>query len=198
MDWMVEVTTSFKCFERTYYTAMTIMDKFLIASHQHKTELSDKDVLSIGIVSLYLASKFNDIHPIHSQIVAEKISHGTKTKSEIIADEEHYLKVLGARVDFVTPFDFHEAYIGVIANNISVSLSGLKGDQIFYGFCNEMITPLSNMTLYLVKMVIQCNDFQSYSYSVQALACIYAANAFIKHSKSYRGESSVRFNKLVN
>jgi hypothetical protein len=26
IDWMIEVTASFKCFDRTYYNAMTIID----------------------------------------------------------------------------------------------------------------------------------------------------------------------------
>jgi len=33
LDWMVEVTYSFKCAPRTYFLAITIFDKYLIASH---------------------------------------------------------------------------------------------------------------------------------------------------------------------
>lgn len=32
-DWMIEVTTSFKCCQRTYFLAMTIFDRYMIASH---------------------------------------------------------------------------------------------------------------------------------------------------------------------
>ena len=33
LDWMIEVTFSFKCSPRTYFLAVTIFDKYLIASH---------------------------------------------------------------------------------------------------------------------------------------------------------------------
>jgi hypothetical protein len=33
LDWMIEVTFSFKCCIRTYFLAVTIFDKYLIASH---------------------------------------------------------------------------------------------------------------------------------------------------------------------
>ena len=33
LDWMIEVTFSFKCAPRTYFLAVTIFDKYLIASH---------------------------------------------------------------------------------------------------------------------------------------------------------------------
>lgn len=31
-DWMIEVCTSFKCAPRTYFLAVTILDKYLLAS----------------------------------------------------------------------------------------------------------------------------------------------------------------------
>ena len=43
-DWMIEVTTSFKCCPRTYFVAMAIFDKYLIASHQFGTVHLNKDI----------------------------------------------------------------------------------------------------------------------------------------------------------
>jgi hypothetical protein len=166
MDWMIEVTTSFKCFGRTYFNAMTIIDQYLIASHQNQDVKTDKDILSIGITSLYLASKFDDTHPIHSKIIADKIAHGSMTKSDIIDAEEHFLDVLGMRVDFITHYDFHEAYMASIENQVSKALKDFPVDNIFANFCKDMMKPLSDMTVYMMKQVIQCNDFQSYSISI--------------------------------
>ena len=41
------------------------------------------------------------------------------------------------------------------------------------------------MALLLTKMAIQCVDFSAYSPSVLALSAIYAATAFLKHSRTY-------------
>jgi hypothetical protein len=78
-DWMIEVTTSFKCSTRTYFLALNIFDKYLIASHHNGVVLANKDVHSVGVISMYLASKFEDVFPLHSKIVSEKIAHGTMT-----------------------------------------------------------------------------------------------------------------------
>jgi hypothetical protein len=75
VDWMVEVTTSFKCTIRTYFLAVAIFDSYLRAQQGVKV-LENSDVHKIGIGAMYLASKYEDIYPLHSKVVSEKISHG--------------------------------------------------------------------------------------------------------------------------
>ena len=75
VDWMVEVTTSFKCTVRTYFLAVAIFDTFL-RFQQGRKVLENSDVHSIGVGTMYLASKYEDIYPLHSKVVSEKISHG--------------------------------------------------------------------------------------------------------------------------
>ena len=77
LDWLVEVSSSFKCSTRAYFLAVTIFDKVHIASHQHGTVLCNKDIHPIGVVSIYMASKFEDVYPLQAKIVAEKIAHGS-------------------------------------------------------------------------------------------------------------------------
>lgn len=84
---MIEVTTSFKCCPRTYFLALKVFDNYLIASHHTGTVLSNKEVHSIGVISMYLASKFEDVFPLHSKIVSEKIAHGTMSPKQIVAEE---------------------------------------------------------------------------------------------------------------
>jgi len=78
VDWMVEVTTSFKCTIRTYFLAVAIFDNF-IRSMQGTKVLENSDVHLIGVGTMYLASKYEDIYPLHSKVVSEKISHGAFT-----------------------------------------------------------------------------------------------------------------------
>lgn len=33
----------------------------------------------MGLTSMYIASKYEDIHPLHSRIIADKIAHGATT-----------------------------------------------------------------------------------------------------------------------
>jgi hypothetical protein len=60
-----------------------------------------------------------------------------------------------------------------------------------------MIGPLQNMSLLLVKMSLQCLDFCAYSPSIVVLSSLYASTAFVKHSKTYRGDFTSKFCQLV-
>ena len=79
VDWMVEVTTSFKCTIRTYFLAVALFDGYFRAM-QGKKVLENSDVHLVGIGCMYLASKYEDIYPLHSKVVSEKISHGAFTQ----------------------------------------------------------------------------------------------------------------------
>jgi hypothetical protein len=69
-DWMIEVTTNYKCMDRTYFLTMAIMDKFMISSNQHNHVLSNQDMHMVGITCLFLASKFEDVRPISAKIIS--------------------------------------------------------------------------------------------------------------------------------
>ena len=37
--------------------------------------MENGDVHGVGVAAMYLASKYEDIYPLHSRVVSEKISH---------------------------------------------------------------------------------------------------------------------------
>ena len=83
VDWMVEVCTSFKCSERTWFLAVILFDEYLYLTGEmiknksiiKKPCLKNSDVHALGIAAIYLASKYEDVIPIHSLVAHEKISH---------------------------------------------------------------------------------------------------------------------------
>ena len=109
-DWMIEVCTSFKCCPRTYFLSVTILDKYLIASHQHGVILENKDIHSVGVTAMYMASKYEDVFPLHSRIVSEKIAHNAISPQDIVKKEREFLNLFEFEMDFVTHFDFHQTY----------------------------------------------------------------------------------------
>ena len=86
-DWLIEVCTSFKCSQRTYFLSATILDKYLTASHHHGIVLENKDIHKGGVVAIYLASKYEDVFPLHSKIVSEKIAHNAISPLQIVGME---------------------------------------------------------------------------------------------------------------
>ena len=92
VDWMVEVTTSFKCTVRTYFLAVALFDEYLRAQQGVKV-MENSDVHGVGVAAMYLASKYEDIYPLHSRVVSEKISHGAFSQKSILKREEEFLKL---------------------------------------------------------------------------------------------------------
>ena len=74
VDWLIECCHSFNCDERTWFLAQAIFDKYLILNKDVKV-LKNAEVHKIGIISLYLASKYQDIIPLNSMTAYEKIGH---------------------------------------------------------------------------------------------------------------------------
>ena len=72
--------------------------------------LQNKDVHSIGVTSMYLASKYEDIFPLHSKIVSEKIAHKAISAKDILKREKEFLEIFDYEIDFVTHYDFHQTY----------------------------------------------------------------------------------------
>jgi 23S rRNA maturation-related 3'-5' exoribonuclease YhaM len=59
---------------------------------------------------MYLASKYEDIFPLHSKIVSEKIAHKAISPKDILKKESEFLRMFDFQIDFVTHFDFHQTY----------------------------------------------------------------------------------------
>jgi len=104
LDWLVEVTTTFKCSEKTYYLAVALFDNFLFA---FPAQLQNNDVHGIGITALYISSKCEDTHSLSSEVISERISHGAYTPAQIKAREMIMLRTLEFSVDLVTFYDLH-------------------------------------------------------------------------------------------
>lgn len=119
VDWMVEVTTSFKCTTRTYFLAVAIFDGYL-RGKQGNTVLENSDVHQSGVGCMYLASKYEDIYPLHSKVVSEKISHGAFTQKQILAREEEFLLGFQFEMDFITAYDLHQSYAHLIRKRYGI------------------------------------------------------------------------------
>lgn len=105
--------------------------------------------------------------------------------------------MLDFSVDFVTHCDFFETYVAKIQYRFNELCREENTEANFIEYGNQLIQPLSAMTMMLVKMSLQCLDFCNYSQSIIVLASLYASTAFVKHSKTYRGDFTNRFCQYV-
>lgn len=60
---------------------------------------------------MYMASKYEDIFPLHSKIVSDKIAHKAISSKDILKKEEEFLATFEYEMDFITHYDFHHTYV---------------------------------------------------------------------------------------
>ena len=91
VDWMIEVLSSFNCNINTFFVSLDIMDSYL-AKTSHRFDV--KQIHLIGVTSMLLASKQEEIIPFKVSTVVEKMTHGKISTKEIVALEIDILQTL--------------------------------------------------------------------------------------------------------
>ena len=71
---------------------------------------------------MYLSSKYEDVLPLHSKVVSEKIAHNAISPKQIIAKELEFLRLFDFQVDFATPYDFWQTYTDKIEKQTMFNL----------------------------------------------------------------------------
>lgn len=115
VDWMVEVSSQFKCSDKAYFLCVAMFDKYFTAAMQNGVSLSNKDVHLIGVTTMYMASKFEDVFPLNSHTMSEKIAHGSLSLKDVTKAEQSFLKIFDFQIDFITALDFHHLFTDLIS-----------------------------------------------------------------------------------
>ena len=154
VDWMVEVLTNFKCNDQTFFMSVNLMDRYL-------KEKKEKKLISelhlIGVTSMFLASKYEDILPLRMDMVHEKIAHGKLSPESIRVYEQDMLVTLEYILQAPTVLEFLKRY------------------------CKTLVCPsddkslIEKMSLYLAKMSLHDYYFCSVKPSKIAISSIYVA-----------------------
>jgi hypothetical protein len=107
IDWIIEVTSKVECTSQTLFLSIAILDRFLQNS---RTSYKNSNLHLIGVVSMLLASKFEEIQGMdiafmYSQVVHEKISEKEMADFEMRMFEDLQFTVLTP-----TEYEFLEVY----------------------------------------------------------------------------------------
>jgi len=72
IDWMVEVLTTFKTSDQAFFLSVNLLDRYFKESDR---VLSGPDLHLSGIVTMFIASKYEDVIPLLMRTVINKIGH---------------------------------------------------------------------------------------------------------------------------
>ena len=155
IDWLIDVNNRFHYKEETLYTTIYIMDRYL-----SKKVIKRKRFQLLGITSLFIASKLNEIYFRRISDYAF-ISDNTYTQDEIKIMEEDISKALNFDFLFPSPLSFFE----ILSKKL-----GLYEDlnSYYYGQC-------------LMQTFLMDIRSLNYSYSTIACTCCYIVMKFYKN-----------------
>ena len=81
VDWMIEVLSSYKMNEDTFFRAIKIMDKFLFKT---TSKQQVKDLHLIGVAAMFSACKYEQIYPIKLETMYDRIARKKFKRTEIL------------------------------------------------------------------------------------------------------------------
>ncbi len=97
---MLLVLNSFqKSSSRTFFLAVNILDRVFAAKKDLGVKLDKHHLHLYGIVSIFIASKFEDYSPITLQQVIEDAAHLKFNQTEILQAERDILQTLNFKVN---------------------------------------------------------------------------------------------------
>lgn len=108
VDWMIEVLTNFRCEDQTFFMAVNLLDRYL-KGQQSSQEVADLHLM--GVTSMFIASKYEDIQPLKMKMVFEKIAHKKLAVEKIKDMELKILSTIDYKIQAPTVLEFLKVYL---------------------------------------------------------------------------------------
>lgn len=177
VDWMIEVLTNFRCEDQTFFLAVNLLDRFLKGSTEQQ-EVADLHLM--GVTSMFIASKYEDISPLKMKMVYEKIAHKKLTIEKMKEMELKILKTINYKIPAPTVLEFLKVYqlqvlnIGHMGNTsltkaqkqaLPTNSDGEEGRKLL----------VQKMSMYLAKMSMHDYELSGRKPSLIAVGALYVA-----------------------
>lgn len=151
VDWMLEIFNSYSSEPKSFFLAVHILDLFITKT---KKILCDEDIHLIGMCSIYIASKMEDIIPLHLSHIKTKIGHDKFSVKQIQKKEREILLTLDFDLIVVTTYDFIKTYLYdfYVNNKEYITLFDLEKNLLY----------IENSCFFLSKLIAFSDTFSVY------------------------------------
>lgn len=155
VDWMIEVlgnyhtTTS----HQTFFLAVSIMDLYFKYAPRR---IRESDLHLVGIASMFLASKYEDVYHIPLEDFVQRVGHDKFSAEDIKTVEWEILIALDYNVSFPTVLTYLERLIY----------------KNFHEDSNNMLKNIKDAAIQILKMCMHDAPFMDYSPLTLALAVL--------------------------
>lgn len=165
VDWMIEVLNVFEGSEETFFLSVNIMDLFFWKT---PNIYRNENVHLIGVGSMFIASKFQEIYPICLKDFVERIGHNSFKENDVKRMEFKILKDIKPENLVTTSiYDFNKTYFyDFYYNNRNLITS--EDDKKIFKY-------IKMTSIYLNKLILHYEMFYQEKCSIKAIGCIVAS-----------------------
>lgn len=168
LDWLIEVCDVYKLHRETYHLTMNYIDRYL----SNQMDIPKQQLQLIGITSLFIASKIEEIYPPKLTEFAY-VTDGACTEAEILDKEMAILKNLDWKLNTRTANSWLSVYFQLCSDCHQKNYG--KNDE---NVCNDFLIPnFSGLNfIQAAKLVDFCTLDEGclrFSYSVIAASALY-------------------------
>lgn len=178
IDWIQEIIFKTNCSNETYFLSVNILNLYI--SNTEKT-LSNKDIHLLGMISVFIASKFEDIRPIFLRQLIETIGHGMFSKTQILEKEKEVIETI----------KYESLLSSTSLNYINLMFCDLYNtykEEQKHSNIKNVFDSLNLLSIYFSKILLHFESFLHFDCSINALGAMYAAYQ-IKVEKSDKNAS---------
>lgn len=140
--WIEEVLKILKCPVEMFFLSVSIMDRYLENS---KERLKLDDLHEIGITSMFIASKYQEIEPLTLDMVIDKIAHKKISEKKLLKREKKILITLKFKLSKPTVWAFIENYCELFeskfgSDEVKTSIKLLAWKIAQNGICDRKLS----------------------------------------------------------
>ena len=169
IDWMIEVLSAFKCSDETFFLSVHLMNSYI---NKEKNILKDENIHLIGIISMFISSKFEDKFPINLDSIYEKVAKKNYEKEKILKFEKHFFKIILNDFYFISSFDF----IKLMFIDFKISNKKLIKEKNL----NVFICNLFDICKFLCKLIYHFIYFYNFDECCKSISILMSSLSILK------------------
>eukprot|EP00347_Sterkiella_histriomuscorum_P003741 403363124 len=185
IDWLIQVFRVFKdSADQTFFLALSLMDRYFTVKNQKNEVLDKSELHEIGLVSILLSTKYEDVIPISLSQILRDAGHSKFKQSDILNREGEVLQTLGFKLQSRNIYEESSILLKTMLNNIKFGELSKHDEDL-----------LNQKLLFVCKLASHSMHFVMHDIRIQVTAIVYTVLKYLK--KFHQSKISFRNQAIV-